>query len=251
VVLEEGNHDELMKLEKGFYRALVGAGVSHKSHAIIDDIDAIEDDAARSEKSLKDKVDAAERKSTASEASKDEVEPESGFLSGLFGGKDSKEDLEKAKLAENRIRVWNYTRPEMFWIVSGSLASILKGAILPSLSIAFARMIIVWYDSDTDFIVERSLEYSYIFYGLAVATMLFETAQKAIFEMIGERLTKRLRSDLFRSILRKGTKQILLLVSNIFSKAQPPLLTNYIQTFHGSKMTLMPLASWQVGFRLM
>ena len=64
-------------------------------------------------------------------------------------------------------------------------------------------MIVVWYASDTDYMVRRSLEYSFVFYGIAVASMVSEAIQKGTFEMIGERMTTRMRGDLFRAILRK------------------------------------------------
>ena len=210
VILEQGNHEELMKLEKGFYRALVGAG--EKSSGLVDDTDtALETRGTGSEAvTLQDKVDAAmEKQSTAASAaeSEDETKARGGPLSRIFGKKDAeqsaKEAEEKKKLAKDKARVWTYTRPELRWIVFGSSASILKGTILPLLSIVFTRMIVVWYSSDTDYMVDQSLTYSYVFYGLAVLCMLFEGVQKGVFEMVGERLTKRLRGDLFRSILRK------------------------------------------------
>ena len=64
-------------------------------------------------------------------------------------------------------------------------------------------MIVIWYSSDTDYLVEKSFEISLYFYLIACISMVAETVQKGIFEMIGERLTKRLRGDLFRAILRK------------------------------------------------
>ena len=75
--------------------------------------------------------------------------------------------------------------------------------IFPLLSIVFTRMIVIWYNSDTDYMVSKSLEYSLVFYGLAALSFITEAVQKSIFEMIGEKLTKRLRADLFRSILRQ------------------------------------------------
>lgn len=109
IILEQGNHDELMKLENGFYRALVGAG--HKSSAdIVDDV-VMEDDASRSEKSFKNMVDAAEQKSTAaaSEVSQEEEGKarSGGVFAGLLGRKqDPDEAAEKAKLSKYKARVW-------------------------------------------------------------------------------------------------------------------------------------------------
>ena len=208
VVLEQGNHEELMELKKGFYRALVGTGA--KSKAFVDDTKSsqADDETASVASALKDKVDAASELSrTASFRSDESSKSEKGGFFSMFGKKNPKEsekqELEKKRLAENKARVWTYTRPELFWIVFGSCASMVKGAILPSLSIVFSRMVVVWYSPDTDYMLTRSLQYSFIFYGIALMCMVSEVIQKGVFEMIGERLTKRLRGDLFRSILRK------------------------------------------------
>ena len=207
VILEQGSHNELMQLEKGFYRALIGTGQT--SSGLVDDTNSAEEDDGANEAALmKDRVDAAAEKNTsaADTESVKEEEKKSG-LGGLFGKKDKKEAQkeaeEKKQLAANKSRVWKYTKPEFGWIVFGASASIIKGMIFPLLSVVFSRMIVVWYHSDTDYMVSRSLQYSYVFYGLAVLSMVTEAIQKSTFEMIGERLTKRLRADLFRSILRQ------------------------------------------------
>ncbi|CAB9524672.1 Leptomycin B resistance protein pmd1 [Seminavis robusta] len=207
VILEQGTHDELVQREKGFYRALVGSGAKGSglvddTYASTDDNDATGSDAA----SLKLKVDAASEKSHSKGGDLEKDGGNTGF--SLFGGKKDpkqaeKEAEEKKRLAANKARVWTYTRPEIPWIVFGASNSIIKGTIFPLLSIVFSKMIVVWYNPDTEYMVQRSLEYSLIFYGLAVLSFVTEAIQKSVFEMIGERLTKRLRGDLFRGILRQ------------------------------------------------
>lgn len=212
VILEQGSHDELMNLEKGFYRALVGTGQG--SSGLVDDtkdkfsVDYDGTSSANEAKLMRDRVDAAAEKNesnTDTESVRDEEKK--GGLGAFFAKKDDKEAKkaaeEKKRLAKNKARVWTYTKPEFCWIVFGASASIIKGMIFPVLSIVFTRMIVVWYDSDTDYMVSRSLQYSFFFYGLALLSFITEAIQKSTFEMIGERLTKRLRADLFRSILRQ------------------------------------------------
>jgi len=188
VILEKGSHDELMNLENGFYRALVGTG--QKSSGLVDDTGVSLVETGGKASALQDKVDAAmEKQSNAASAVGSEKEAEAkGLFSGLFGKRDPNESAkkkeEKKQLAANKARVWTYTRPELRWIVFGASASVLKGTILPLLSIVFTRMVVVWYHSDTDYMVERSLQYSFIFYGLAVLCMLTEGIQKAVFEMV-------------------------------------------------------------------
>lgn len=206
VILEQGSHDELIGLDKGFYRALVGAG-SKSSGGLVDDLASSEGSVGLSTNDERLSVEETKSEKARRESSSEDKQEEGGFFSGLFGGKTAeekaKEELEKKQLAANKTRLWNYTKPEMKWIILGTFGSAVKGSVLPILSIVFTEMIVVWYDSDTDYMVEQSLKYSYVFYGLATLVMISEAIQKGIFEMIGERLTKRLRGDLFRSILRK------------------------------------------------
>jgi len=202
IILEQGCHDELVQLEKGFYRSLIGAG-KKSSATLVDDSGPERSSALLS---FESKTFTEEE----SEARNDVIqnkEDEKGFLASIFSRKDAeqlaKEEAEKKQAAANKSRVWQYTKPEMGWIVIGSCGSIVKGAILPLLSIVFADMIVVWYNSDLDYMLEQSLTYSYLFYGIAVIFVVTEVIQKGIFEMIGERLTKRLRGDVFRSMLQK------------------------------------------------
>jgi ATP-binding cassette subfamily B (MDR/TAP) protein 1 len=205
VILEQGSHDELMQLEKGFYKALVGAGKKSSAGLVDDNTDA-------STALTKSESRVFTEEDTKSEQARKEAmekkEEEQGFLSRyILSGKSdeekAKEEAEKKKLAENKTRVWQYTKPEMGWIIFGACGSMVKGSIWPLLSIVFSEMIVVWYSSDTEYMVEQSLKYSYAFYTFAFVSMVSEGVQKGVFEMIGERLTKRLRGDLFRSMLRK------------------------------------------------
>jgi len=203
VILEQGNHEELIKLENGFYRALAGAGL--KSKAFVDDLSSSDGMVIAVEENVE-----LTDEETYTENVKDEMktkEEKSTFWNSLKKSKDSdaaeKEKMEKEMLKKNKARVWSYTKPEMGWIVFGAVASAIKGAVNPLMSIAFVEMIVVWFDSDTEYMIRKSLHWSYMFYGLAITVMATELIQKSVFEMVGERLTTRLRGDLFRAILRK------------------------------------------------
>jgi len=199
IVLEEGSHNELMMKEKGFYKALVGAGErsndSSQKSEFSETSNFVEEEKIGKTISILDENDSAE---------------EVGFWDKLRGKgkkKDSatleKEKMEKAKLKANKSRVWKYTWPEMPYIVLGCLASVCKGTLFPLLSLAFSEMIIVWFNSDTEIMRRESYLWSLMFYGLAITFFITEFLQKYLFELVGERLTKRLRSDTFRAMLRQ------------------------------------------------
>lgn len=74
---------------------------------------------------------------------------------------------------------------------------------MPILALVFGDMLVVFYDSDTDEVRKKALSYSFIFYGLGLATGFFDFLQKWIYEIVGERITTRLRRDSFRAMLRQ------------------------------------------------
>lgn len=135
VILEQGSHDELLQLENGFYRALVGTGT--KSSGLVDDTEFAKTETASTGSGLldlKDKVDAASEKSTAAASTDDD---ESGGFS-LFGKKTGaeaeKEAAEKKRLAANKARVWTYTKVRWNSSVSKTYSRLL--AYLEMLKIA-------------------------------------------------------------------------------------------------------------------
>jgi len=204
IILEQGSHDELMQLEKGFYKALVGAGKKSSAGLVDDNTDA---STALTKSESRGFTEEDTKSEQARKEAAEKKEEEKGLLASILGSKTeeekAKEEAEKKRFAENKTRVWQYTKPEMGLIIVGSCGSIVKGSLMPLLAIFFAEMITVWYNSDTDYMVDESFKYSCIFYGFAFASMISEVIQKSVFERVGERLTKRLRGDLFRSILRK------------------------------------------------
>jgi len=124
VILEEGNHDELMNLEKGFYRALVGTTHRSSEAGLVDDITGpTEEDTANEAVMMKSRVDAAEEKNASvadTKSVKTDEEDKKGLLAVLFGTRDKKENEKKKQLAANKTRVWQYTKPEFGWIAFGS-----------------------------------------------------------------------------------------------------------------------------------
>jgi len=62
---------------------------------------------------------------------------------------------------------------------------------MPAVSLVFSEMIVTWYDPDTTAMREDSMSWSYMFYALASAIFFIQTAQVGLFEILGERMTKR------------------------------------------------------------
>ncbi|GMH74233.1 hypothetical protein TrST_g14008 [Triparma strigata] len=197
VIMETGSHDELMKKKDGLYRALVemGGGEDGKGEiARSSSVDRVSSIVGKSEISvdLKSEV-------PTEAASDEDIEAAEGGMCGCGGKKKPKEKA--YEMPKNRI--WEYSRKEWPLMALGALGSIGKGMVFPCVAIFFSEMIATWYESDTDFLMEESTKWSYGLYAGGVLCLVTETMQKGIFETVGERLTTRLRGDLFRSLLRQ------------------------------------------------
>ena len=193
VILESGSHEELMsKGAKGFYKALVGT--DSKKSAEADDRLSI-----KSRPSSIGGVSAAagDGEDAALVEKKEGEEGKGGWCGG--GGKGEKK--ETYKLPKDRI--WQYSKPEWSLIAAGAFASCCKGPVMPLIAVFFSEMIATWYESDTDKLMEDATKWSYFLYAGGLLCLVTETAQKGIFETVGEKLTTRLRGDLFRGILRQ------------------------------------------------
>eukprot|EP00546_Thalassionema_frauenfeldii_P014009 CAMPEP_0178930166 /NCGR_PEP_ID=MMETSP0786-20121207/21060_1 /TAXON_ID=186022 /ORGANISM="Thalassionema frauenfeldii, Strain CCMP 1798" /LENGTH=1444 /DNA_ID=CAMNT_0020606615 /DNA_START=119 /DNA_END=4453 /DNA_ORIENTATION=+ len=231
-VLEEGNHKELMKINGGLYKALVMAGsgsstikesfssLRSSTESVLVSGSLTDDKLASlssSNASALDDVaenDGTDVSTTFTNLGKSIVSSESekgdenkGFWGKMFAPKDP-EEIEKKKEEEEyfkkgKNRIWKYTKPDLKWIIFGSVASALKGVVMPAVAIIFSSMFVAYFQFDTDDIRADSLKWSYFFYGLAIALFVLELIQKGVFEMIGERLCRKIRSDLFRAILRQ------------------------------------------------
>mmetsp|Transcript_22245 Transcript_22245/g.46203 ORF Transcript_22245/g.46203 Transcript_22245/m.46203 type:complete len:1407 (-) Transcript_22245:54-4274(-) len=192
VILEAGSHDELMKKDKGFYKALVGT--DRKKSAV--EGDGAEMIARKSSTGASST--AASDSEKANLVEKDEADDDDA-KGGWCGGGKKKED--KYEMPKNRI--WEYSRPEWPLMAIGCFASICKGMVMPSIAIFFTEAIVTWYNSDTTKLMEDAALWSYGLYAGGFVSLITEAAQKGIFETVGERLARRLRSDLLRSILRQ------------------------------------------------
>ena len=211
VIMEQGTHDELIGKKGGLYAALASAGereVGKDNN--VDVSDAVKrslEESRLDETTVEVSASSAySAVSASSAAAADDEGNKEGMCGGLFGGGKKKNKSgapEEEAYVVPKSRIWEYSRSEYGWIAFGSLGSLIKGTCLPLVSLAFAEMINSWYSSNTDEIRSDSLSWSYVFYALALLQLVTETIQKWVFEMVGERLCRRLRSDLFRGMLRQ------------------------------------------------
>lgn len=113
---------------------------------------------------------------------------------------------EEEKEALNKGVVWRSMRfnsPETLYIIVGSIAAMVNGAVFPVFSIIFGEIIFTLLNPDPVARRDDIVKWCCGFIGLAAGTGLANYLQTAMFGISGERLTSRLRRLLFTSIVRQ------------------------------------------------
>ena len=209
-VLEIGTHDELISKSNGFYRALAMVTDSNKAKSI-DNETKEDDDNSTIDVDIKQKTfKSGETKQNGLqpfEMEADESENESkktvSCCSKLFGGGEKKKDENEPYKVESS-RVWSYSKPDYPILVVGLVASTLNGVIWPAIAVAFAEILVVLYDFDTSEIQYGARKWGIVFLGIGTCSFILNILQGFSFSIVGERLTTRLRVDVFRALMRQN-----------------------------------------------
>uniref|UniRef100_A0AAR2JLM5 ATP-binding cassette sub-family B member 5 n=1 Tax=Pygocentrus nattereri TaxID=42514 RepID=A0AAR2JLM5_PYGNA len=187
-VVEQGTHRELMN-KKGVYYSLVMQQVfwqlSYKNSDNCDDLTVVTTEhAAFSRNSLRRSISLQRRSSKNSKRKKSESEEE------------------KAPGIPFR-KILALNKPEWPYLLVGTLASFLGGAVYPCVAILFAKIIGVFAESDPGVKRQKTLMFSLLFLLIGAVAFLTFFFQGYMFGKSGEILTMRLRSQAFKAILRQ------------------------------------------------
>uniref|UniRef100_A0A8C9TAZ3 ATP-binding cassette sub-family B member 5 n=1 Tax=Scleropages formosus TaxID=113540 RepID=A0A8C9TAZ3_SCLFO len=205
VVTEQGTHSELMAL-KGIYYSLVMQQVGK-----LEDIQELSDGSSS-------------EASEGSEESESEVEQNqnteglSGFQRSSFrrsrsirrrSSRRKKKVKKSADMNEEQLpdvsfsKILALNKPEWPYLVVGTIASIIGGAVYPCVAIIFAKIIGVFAEVDPEVKRQKTLMFSLLFLLIGVVAFVTYFLQGYMFGKSGEILTMRLRSQSFQAILRQ------------------------------------------------
>ena len=212
-IVEIGSHDELMAKEGGLYKALVGGAHDDNNHTSNNVASTATGNSGASssntanglsiETTYKDFVGGKVKKDEekVDEVDDDDTSTGSGDLNQT--AVEDKQIEEDFKKVVDKKRLKSYSSPEQCYFFCGLVACFCTGLAWPICGVLFALMLSAM--SILDYAVARTwTEWLAAAFGfLAVADIVAQYFQTYLFEVIGERMTRRIRTDYFRSLLRQ------------------------------------------------
>lgn len=188
-VREIGTHNELMSM-RGLYHELVLSQTGNNN-------DQVESHHHHHETGHLSKQDESESSESEDEKPIEKKEAQSEKK------KEKKEKFYQKKFFRFERKLLKYHRPEIFWLLSGSLGQIINGVIFPLIALVFCEIYVLFASNDPNEQQQRSLQVMGILIGLAVLNMFAQLVYSYAFALCGSRLTKRIRIKMFESLLRQ------------------------------------------------
>uniref|UniRef100_A0AAR2JL92 ABC-type xenobiotic transporter n=1 Tax=Pygocentrus nattereri TaxID=42514 RepID=A0AAR2JL92_PYGNA len=193
-VVEQGTHRELMNKKGVYYSLVMQQQTTDTDSDNCDDLTVVTTEhAAFSRNSLRRSISLQRRSSKNSKRKKSESVK-----------KDKKEEEKAPGIPFRKILALN--KPEWPYLLVGTLASFLGGAVYPCVAILFAKIIGVFAESDPGVKRQKTLMFSLLFLLIGAVAFLTFFFQGYMFGKSGEILTMRLRSQAFKAILRQGAQ---------------------------------------------
>ncbi|CAK4101791.1 unnamed protein product [Aphanomyces euteiches] len=180
-VIEDGNHESLLKIENGHYKALVAAQTRGKEEG--------------AKEVVTEQVEMIRKASTSMSAKGEEVMSETNC-----------ENSDDASIPDVPLsRVWALSRPDTKHLIFGSIGALFHGGLYPIWGVLLTKCTVVFFKLDLGSHAMRTeaLNWSMGFLALGAAILIALTVQNHQFALVCERLTSRIRGLCFRSMLRQ------------------------------------------------
>jgi ATP-binding cassette subfamily B (MDR/TAP) protein 1 len=222
-IVEQGDHDSLMKSETGLYRQLREAqsligdqdkktlAESASSAAMIASLGttaasffAGSTAVAIPEATAVDDIPVDSKVAEVEANEKNETAKKPGCCS-----RKKKETVPKAKADGDELpsvpskEIWAYQKPEIIPTIFAVFFAGLSGAVMPIFSIVFARMVASFYNPDTENVKKDTHFYMGMFFMIGCVALVANLGMSSLFAFVGEKLTRRLRVAVYRSLLRQ------------------------------------------------
>jgi len=120
-------------------------------------------------------------------------------------GKEGKEEDEKNK-APVKVpfsRLFALNKPELPYMIVGSIASAAAGVQHPAFAFVLSSMVTLFYEPDFDYMKSRASFYCWMFFVIACGALISLAIQQYCFGIVGQQLGRRVRILLFGAMLRQ------------------------------------------------
>ncbi|CAI2352724.1 unnamed protein product [Caenorhabditis sp. 36 PRJEB53466] len=201
-VVEVGTHESLIE-KKGLYHELVHAQV-------FADVD--EQPKVRKEAERRFSKQISEKRGSLAKIKRQESEIDEGKSGGGPPQPEAaekeikrlkKELEEEGAVKANLFRILKYARPEWMFIFLAIISALIQGAVMPAFSLFFSQIINVFANPNKAQMKKDGHFWALMFLVLAAVQGLSMLFQCAFFGVAAERLTMRVRSKVYRNVLRQ------------------------------------------------
>jgi len=217
-VLEEGSHDELIAKD-GFYSALHAAAQRSEARGGSVNINALLQEDEEIRERFSSNVSAGSKEETERRSSRMEVEESASVRSPSLHEVDVEKGVPqmKADVAEEgpsqtkkeelytvpMHRIFKYAKGEKVLLLPGLLAAAVNGSAMPVFAILFAEISNVYFFPTQELVQDAANKFSIYFVIFAIVIGIGYVTQFWTFGVVGERMTTRLRTELFEAFLRQ------------------------------------------------
>ncbi|KAI1720374.1 ABC transporter transmembrane region domain-containing protein [Ditylenchus destructor] len=209
-IVECGTHDELIRLD-GTYRQLILAQEIQRGPEV-KDVEFSDDEFEQVDSHVRPTLSrGSSRDSTRDSArlarASDRIRRSMTSVKSAFEFDETMDELEEegAKPATT-MDILRFSRPEMKFIISGFILSVIRGAAWPAFSIIYGRTFLALSNAikeQKDLAAEQTIMNSIAFATLGLAGGLTTFGSGSLLGSVGETMTMRLRLAVYRNILRQ------------------------------------------------
>ncbi|KAF2158045.1 P-loop containing nucleoside triphosphate hydrolase protein [Myriangium duriaei CBS 260.36] len=186
-VVEQGTHDELMAKQDGVYAGLVQSQtISDKKKELLEEVkEEVASTSNADKENVPQDLKSGEQKIVVEESTSTET------------------PIKKGSFLGNSAYVARLNRREGPFMIVGLIGCILAGCIVPASSVIFAKSVNTLSLSPASFLLHTINWWSAMYLILAAGGFIAWLTQGSSFAFASERLTRRSREQLFRSLLRQ------------------------------------------------
>lgn len=97
----------------------------------------------------------------------------------------------------------NYTIPDLFLVICGAVSAIGNGVLFPIFSIYLSKIIAILMAMESGLSNQNEAnQQALVFFGIAIGGFFTNFLQNTLFTVVGDRFTKRVRSEIFNKMLK-------------------------------------------------